>query len=126
VKTSTNKLLTQRYVKYEGNSLQNVFRIKFEAHLLSIFGANNGLETVFTQAALKPDETTINSYVRYLGQSRRSARFNIVVASFNHYYARTFASAIKLSTKSWFSLQHSSFNTAEFVAVTLGRRFVSM
>jgi hypothetical protein len=74
VKTSTNKLLTQRYVKYEGNSLQNVFRIKFEAHLLSIFGANNGLETVFTQAALKPDETTINSYVRYLGQSSRSAK----------------------------------------------------
>jgi hypothetical protein len=50
----------------------------------------------------------------------------MVVASFNHYYARTFVTATKLSDKSWFLLQYSSFNTAEFVAVTLGRRFVSM
>jgi hypothetical protein len=30
---------------------------------------------VIFNISLKPDETTINSYVRFLGQSSRSARF---------------------------------------------------
>jgi hypothetical protein len=48
VKTLITKLLTQCYVKYEGDSLENVVRFEFEAHVLSVFGANNGLEIVFT------------------------------------------------------------------------------
>ena len=49
VKTPITKLLTQCYVKCEGDSLENEVRFEFEAHVLLIFGANNALEIVFTQ-----------------------------------------------------------------------------
>jgi len=65
VKTPISKLLTQFYVKCEGDSLENEVRFVFEAHVLSIFGTNNGLEIVFTQSGSKtdhnPDYQTISN-----------------------------------------------------------------